>query len=101
MWHESAGVRHHSYRPQPAISQTAAAVLGPNWPLQLVQCVSEILVQLRAGSLATALVAFVRGPVLHVTAPLPTMWGASLAALLLVGPPLFFLGQVSPSLVRA
>jgi len=52
------------------------------------------------GAVLCAAVPWVRMPLVTATVDLPTLAGAALAAAVLLAPSLFFLGQVSPSLIR-
>lgn len=52
------------------------------------------------GALLCAAVPWVRLPLVEATVDLPTLAGAALAAAVLLAPSLFFLGQVSPALIR-
>ena len=52
------------------------------------------------GAALCAVVPWIRLPLVEATVDLPTLAGAALAAAVLLAPSLFFLGQVSPSLIR-
>jgi spermidine synthase len=52
------------------------------------------------GAVLCAAVPWLRLPLIEATVDLPTLAGAALAAAVLLAPSLFFLGQVSPSLIR-
>jgi spermidine synthase len=53
-----------------------------------------------AGAVLCAVIPFVRAPLIEATIDLPTLLGATVMALALIAPPLFFLSQVSPALIR-
>jgi len=52
------------------------------------------------GALLCAVIPLLRLPLIENTISLPTLTGASVAALILIAPALFFLSQVSPALIR-
>lgn len=52
------------------------------------------------GALLCAAIPWVRVPLIEATIDLPTLSGATVAATVLIAPPLFFLSQVSPALIR-
>ncbi|MDX1697519.1 MAG: hypothetical protein R3308_04490, partial [Thiohalobacterales bacterium] len=52
------------------------------------------------GALLCAAIPFLRIPVIEHTIELATLTGATLCALFLIAPALFFLSQVSPALIR-
>jgi spermidine synthase len=52
------------------------------------------------GALLCAAIPLVRMPLIEATIGLSTLYGASVAALVLIAPALFFLSQVSPALIR-
>jgi spermidine synthase len=52
------------------------------------------------GALLCAAIPFIRVPLIEATIDLSTLTGAAIAALVFIAPPLFFLSQVSPALIR-
>ena len=52
------------------------------------------------GALLCAAIPLVRRPLIEATVGLSTLTGAAIAAVVLIAPPLFFLSQVSPALIR-
>lgn len=52
------------------------------------------------GALLCAVIPFLRMPLIHATIDLSTLVGATVGALVLIAPPLFFFSQVSPALIR-
>lgn len=52
------------------------------------------------GALLCAVIPFLRIPLIHATIDLSTLVGATVVALVLIAPALFFFSQVSPALIR-